>query len=839
MGCQALRALLCAITLLVLTQHVSAQDDVKVTAAVFAKGFDDNGRPDSPGSRFAPKDKIVLKASLNSRPAKGAFSCTFWLDKQKITTVSVDLSTLNADDLPEGVNAFGVFSLTPTEPFPVSDKYRADLSFDGKPLGTYEFSVVAEDKPAPSTPMAGALPTKKIVDVLLAGTGHVEGESGNGQGWTGTAFLIDKQRRLLVTNDHVANAHDHGDDVDDVESLVVYFPAYRDGHLIHDAAYYAKNVTPVRAKVLWGDQARDLALMQVESMPERMTEISLAKASAGIGDQLHSLGGIPQGSQGLWIYTSGTTRAVYRRNLATGYEAQTLEADMSTNKGNSGGPVINDLGQLVGVVEGHRTDARSVSMYIDLSEVRAFLEESLPLVDPETIDQWTKRGENHFEAGRYQQCLEDFTQVLKQDPKNAYAMSSRGWVFYETGDLETALTAFNDAIQADPTMLYAYRGRGLAALDSGEYDQAKSDFTRAISSSTDKADLAEMYNDRGVASFQLEQYEAAIKDFDRSVDANEDFAQAYANRGDAYLRLGNLEGALLSLAKAVELEPDNLNHYVLMGDAALAAQNTELALKSYTVAVDNAPDVVPFRQSRAKCYRQVQQHQNAINDLLAAINQDPENPELFNDLGLTLYEIEKYSEAYAQFKAASAFAPDNSLYWYNRGESAQKFGDHGQAVKDLTQAISLLDDPDAYAVRGKAYDDLGETQKAINDYDQAAKLAPDAYHKHESKFLAISNQTKEPLKVFVQYYAIGRDGIYYWYPSKTKMITFDFAPGETANVFDGKHRIHGRRFHIWAEGTNSGNTYDEFRENDLTLVSDAGYLSQSKTQEAETFSFVE
>ena len=568
----------CALTLLLglpAIQPLRAQESVKVVEAVFAKEFDAAGKADSPGSTFFPTDKVVLKASLNDRPAAGKLSCTFWLAEQEITTVSVDLSSLDTKNLSGDTNAYGIFSLVPTEPFPISDKYRAEVAFKGKTLGSYNFSVIAPRKARPETPAAGTLTTKEIVSALLAGTGHVEGTSTAGNSWTGTAFLVDKQKRLLVTNDHVANAHDHDDNLDDVSSLVVYFPAYRNNQLVHDPTYYVKNVTPLRARVIYGDKKRDLALMQVDELSEELAEIPLAENSSSIGDRLHSLGGIPQGSQGLWIYTSGTTRAVYRRTLATGYLAQTLEADMSTNKGNSGGPVINDLGELVGVVEGHRTDARSVSMYIDLSEVRAFLSESLPLASPETIDQYVKRGENHFEAGRFQQCLEDFTQVLKRDPTNAYAMSSRGWVFYERGDTETAISEFNEAIKADPTMLYAYRGRGLAALDSEDYELAKKDFTYAIRSSTDKEELTNLYNERGVASHSLEEFEDALKDFDRAIAADESHAQAYANRADALMALGDYPNAILALAKAIDLNPTDSDYLVQMGDAALGIDDPE------------------------------------------------------------------------------------------------------------------------------------------------------------------------------------------------------------------------------------------------------------------------
>ena len=184
----------------------------------------------------------------------------------------------------------------------------------------------------------------------------------------------------------------------------------------------------------------------------------------------------------------------------------------------------------------------------------------------------------------------------------------------------------------------------------------------------------------------------------------------------------------------------------------------KLALKSYSVAVSNAPEEPAYRQSRANCFRKLKQYQKAVDDLLVAIKGDSQNPELFNDLGLALHDAGNYTEAYDQFAVASKLDPENSVYWYNRGEAAQMHGDNERAVADLTKTLSLDDDPDAYAVRGRAYDALGQTRQAVSDYKRAVKLAPDVYHKYESKYLMIENKTSEPLKVFVQYYAVVQTG---------------------------------------------------------------------------------
>src|SRR5262249_25779268 len=74
----------------------------------------------------------------------------------------------------------------------------------------------------------------------------------------------------------------------------------------------------------------------------------------------------------------------YTAKTITGFEvtvdARVVEATMDSSPGESGGPLVNDKGELVGVLTGSRTAisadaAEKVGLYIDLSELKGLLEE--------------------------------------------------------------------------------------------------------------------------------------------------------------------------------------------------------------------------------------------------------------------------------------------------------------------------------------------------------------------------------------------------------------------------------------------------------------------------------
>jgi len=123
----------------------------------------------------------------------------------------------------------------------------------------------------------------------------------------GTGWVVDKDRRLLVTNHHVVHAND---------DMMVLFPQFnKNGKVIAEKKRYMKEAA-IRGVVLDSDPLHDLALIQVDSLPDGVTELELAGDDADPGDRLHSVGN-PAASDALWVYSTGKVRAVYRRSWST------------------------------------------------------------------------------------------------------------------------------------------------------------------------------------------------------------------------------------------------------------------------------------------------------------------------------------------------------------------------------------------------------------------------------------------------------------------------------------------------------------------------------------------
>ncbi len=186
---------------------------------------------------------------------------------------------------------------------------------------------------------------------------------------SGTGVLIDTEKKLVVTNAHV---------VGDARNVVLFFADMKNDSPIVERSHYLQNVKKlgIRGRVLAVDRKRDLALVELGKLPEGVTAIALATESSSPGQDVESIGN-PGSTDALWVFTSGTVRAVYQKKFRTGageHNFKVVETQSPINSGDSGGPVVNENGELVAISQAIATKARLVSYFVDISEIKAFLE---------------------------------------------------------------------------------------------------------------------------------------------------------------------------------------------------------------------------------------------------------------------------------------------------------------------------------------------------------------------------------------------------------------------------------------------------------------------------------
>jgi S1-C subfamily serine protease len=189
---------------------------------------------------------------------------------------------------------------------------------------------------------------------------------------TGTGVLVDANRRLVATSLHI---------VGEAEFVDLAFPKFdEDKEPIVDPARYQSG--RFRGRVVHKEPNIDLALVELEQVPAGAAEMPLAMSRVKADEVVHLVGNSGE-RKTLWNYRPSKVRNVALDkwsipDAATKKEVQydgwRIEIESAISPGDSGGPLLNDNGQLAGIAHAADVSGNRVSFYIDASEVRAAIE---------------------------------------------------------------------------------------------------------------------------------------------------------------------------------------------------------------------------------------------------------------------------------------------------------------------------------------------------------------------------------------------------------------------------------------------------------------------------------
>jgi tetratricopeptide (TPR) repeat protein len=321
--------------------------------------------------------------------------------------------------------------------------------------------------------------------------------------WQATGFLVDRADRLVLTNNHVVQTNQN------VEAI---FPITTDdGRIFANRDFYLKKAQRIRGKCLDSTPVRDLAILQLQSVPATVPEVKLASQAPREGDRTHLLGN-PANNTQVWVYGFGKVKTVGAAKLDSGEpgkEARVMvltTEDRKIGPGASGGPVVNDAGELVGVIRAGAADSRQITC-IDSSEVRIFLGEF-----------FRKQGTAALANKDYNEAIARCSKAIEINASDALAYNERGAAYAFQRSFEEAIKDYSLAVKHDPKLSRAWRGRATAYYFLGKYQKAVADCTQAI-------------------------------------EVDPEYAQAYLSRSRAHKKLGKTAEAKADYDAAVKLDP--------------------------------------------------------------------------------------------------------------------------------------------------------------------------------------------------------------------------------------------------------------------------------------------
>jgi tetratricopeptide (TPR) repeat protein len=437
-----------------------------------------------------------------------------------------------------------------------------------------------------------------------------------------SGWLLDRARRLLLTTCEVV-----GKD----ETVEVFFPVYQGGEVVSEAAFYRdqkpllqRKGTLVTGCVLAIDARRNLALLELTSVPEQALDLRFAATPPSPGDALHALGN-PRRMDVHWVYAACSVRQKGTMNLGQtteGPDPAVLLVQGPLSEGEAGGALLNERGELAAMVTGKAAPQQQISYGLDPAEVRAFLAEARPHWLPDSVADLCRRGVLFTRARQYDRALADFAEALRRGPNYAPAYRDRAGAYYLQKQDDRTLADCERALQLDPSLAGAYCHRAAVWARRGEAARALTDCATALrldshlalawalrgqahllqgDSASALTDCDEaLWNDRklplaylvrGMALAHKEEHDKAIADFTHALVLDPRLCEAIRRRGDSHWARNEVAAAATDYNEALKADPRDAAAHLGRGRVRLARGEWEGGLADFRQALQLQPDL--------------------------------------------------------------------------------------------------------------------------------------------------------------------------------------------------------------------------------------------------------
>lgn len=405
----------------------------------------------------------------------------------------------------------------------------------------------------------------------------------------GSGFFIGPDR--VVTNRHV------------IEN------AYKaEIHSFSGAVYPVKGVLAI-------DAEGDIALLRVEAPANQVRPLTLDRTSPQEGESVVVIGN-PLGLEG--SVTNGIVSAV--RDIPT--FGRIIQITAAISPGSSGSPVVNMLGQVIGIASLQITGGQSVNFAIP-SERISQLQDGVLLSLSDLV---ATSGRN--KRARAVQYFRDGLSYLSKD------------------DCEKALPYFEKAVESDSNYAEAWAQTGFCREKLGRHSEAIEASRKAVS----LRPSAESYFNLGLAHYYLKQYREAAENYRNAIRLDPyNAADAHYALGLVYRDWGRADEEIQAYKQAIKLKPDYVSAYERLGSRYLRSKKYPEAIETYKQITSLKPGDANAPNNMGEAYYEMGLTTDAVEAFKQAIRMKPDFGKAYYNLGRTYMAMKNRDAAVEQY----------------------------------------------------------------------------------------------------------------------------------------------------------------------------------------------
>ncbi|MBL8206667.1 MAG: tetratricopeptide repeat protein [Blastocatellia bacterium] len=317
------------------------------------------------------------------------------------------------------------------------------------------------------------------------------------------------------------------------------------------------------------------------------------------------------------------------------------------------------------------------------------------------------------------------------NPQKAAALFEAGQEAHAAGKLEDAVNLYSQALELDSSLWQAEYQRAAAYFSLQRLPEATSSINKVmelLKEFSDSPDLkqvsAKAQTLRGEIAFASHQLLDAEVAFRRALELDANHQRAHSGLGQVLIANNKVAEAIAAAKAAMVAGDDSALIYSLLGHAQFRSKQNDDALANLTEALKREPNNPQALRDRAEVFLARNDVTRAAADLQALLAVEKSTATMFR-LAALYRTSKQYDDATKLYQQVANADPSNQEARTALAEILIESGKAENAVAELEALIKI--NPNRADLRSQLATLLvvNQPDKALEQYQEAAKLAPD------------------------------------------------------------------------------------------------------------------
>ena len=296
------------------------------------------------------------------------------------------------------------------------------------------------------------------------------------------------------------------------------------------------------------------------------------------------------------------------------------------------------------------------------------------------------------------------------EPADYVTFYNRGLDLSRSEAYLEAVESLKKAVQIDPNREEAHRLLGrIYLLYLGRTTEAIETFQNSIRLTPDNPASHQML---GVAYFKRNRYPEAIRALRRAIELKPEVTpdypyHPYYDLGMVYLKQGNFDDAIGCFEQAINLDPDQIRAYYSLGNTYIRQGN-----------VQKGAELI-------RKYQGLKPYMNLVSQLEIALQQNPESPERWHQLGSVHAQYGRFEKAIAPLEQSIKLSPNRWEVYNVLAVCHMRLNRLDEMQRVCQSAVRVApDEPKAHNTLGMSYFLQRRYSDASQSFITAIRLDP-------------------------------------------------------------------------------------------------------------------